>query len=228
MAGLSRSPGIRLVPVLQLRADEFPEIEFRPGTDLLQLLWCPREHDRCWAKPVLFWRNRAAVGESLPVMPADATAYPRYVPLPCRLFPERVADLPDAVEIGTLLEKLEDWNTRTRTFPDRRMEEVYADSVPHGGWKIGGYASWIQGPQVPVCPAGHTMELLLSCGCDPMSLSRAPVQEKHLYADPARRDTAAVENAANAPRLRFIGDGFQFTFLCRRCPDWPVETISQC
>src|SRR5438270_665952 len=35
-------PGLRLVPVLQLRADEFPEVVFPPGKDLLQVLWCPR------------------------------------------------------------------------------------------------------------------------------------------------------------------------------------------
>ena len=72
------------------------------------------------------------------------------------------------------------------------------------------------------------MELLLTCSGEFQTVPQAPVQERHLYADSARRDTAAVENAANAPRLRFAGDGIQFTFICRQCPDWPIETISQC
>src|SRR5713101_5323362 len=35
---------IPLVTVLQLRADDFPEIAFPPGANLFQILWCPREH----------------------------------------------------------------------------------------------------------------------------------------------------------------------------------------
>jgi hypothetical protein len=228
-------PTLRLAPVLQLRADDFPEVEFRAGTDLLQLLWCPREHERCWARPVVFWRKRDAVDESLAVMPADATAYPRYIPHPCRLFSERVTDLPQwdasggaqADPLGLLLGKLDEWNSQTGKFPGQKMQNVYHESFPYGGWKLGGHATWVQGPEVPVCRAGHTMKLLLTCAGEFQTVPQAPVQERRLYADPARRDLAAVENAVNAPRLRFPGDGIQFTFICRQCQDWPIETISQ-
>jgi hypothetical protein len=217
------------VPVLQLRADEFPEAGYRPETDLLQILWCPREHERCWARPFLYWRDRAGVHDPLREMPAEPAAYPGYVPLPCRLFPERVTDLPDADELGPLLGKLDEWNSRTRKFPGKRMVEVYNEfAAPYRGWKIGGWPNWIQRPEVPVCGRGHTMELLLSCAGEYMSVLQAPVQERHLYANPARRDAAAAENAANAPRIRYTADGVQFTFVCRRCPGWPVETVSQC
>ena len=103
-----------------------------------------------------------------------------------------------------------------------------AETAPYRGWKIGGWPNWIQSPQVPVCPGGHEMELLLSCASEYMSVPQAPVQEGHLYADPSQRDRAATENAANAPRIQYTADGVQFTFICRRCPDWPIETISQC
>jgi hypothetical protein len=46
--------------------------------------------------------------------------------------------------------------------------------------------------------------------------------------DRRRAVEVAAENAANAPRVRFTGDGAQFTFICRRRPGWPIETISQC
>jgi hypothetical protein len=88
--------------------------------------------------------------------------------------------------------------------------------------------NWIQAPEVPVCGRGHAKELLLSCASEYTSVLQAPVQERALYANPAQRDWAAVENAANAPRIRYIADGVQFTFICRRCPAWPIETISQC
>ena len=219
-------PSLRLAPLLQLRADEFPEIEFRSGTDLLQVLWCPREHDRCWAKPVLVWRKSFSSKEALTAMPADAGAYPRYVPLPCRLFPERVTDLPDRDQVDALLKRLDDGKARTRELPE--LADLYGEYFPRGGFKIGGYANWIQGPETPRCRAGHTMELFLTCASEFMNPSQAPVQEAHLYANPARRDMAAMENAANAPRLRSMGDGYQFSFICRQCEQWPIETISQC
>jgi hypothetical protein len=71
---------LHLVPALQLRAEEFPEVGFPAGKDLLQVLWCPREHARCWAKPFLYWRKRDTVKDPLAEMPKDEAAYPRYVP----------------------------------------------------------------------------------------------------------------------------------------------------
>jgi hypothetical protein len=220
-------PALRLVPVLQLRADAFPEVGFPPGKDLLQVLWCPREHERCWAKPSLFWRRRDAVDKPLAAMPVDEAAYPRYVPQQCRLFPERVIELPSPHELGPLLEKLDDWNRRERKFPGKQMESVVGEATPYLGWKVGGWPDWVQGPEVPVCECGRPMELLLTYGSEYKNVAQAPTQEHRLYAA-GRKDWAAVENAANAPLVRFIGDGVQFTFVCRRCPGWPAETISQC
>jgi hypothetical protein len=161
-------------------------------------------------------------------MPAEQAAYPRYVPLPCRLFPERVTELPSRHELGPLLKKLDDWNERQRKFPGRKMESVYCEVTPYNGWKIGGWPSWVQGPEVPVCKCGGPTELLLSFGSECMNMFQAPTQEHHLYVHAGRRNLAATENAANAPLVRFIGEGVQLTFICRRCPGWPTETISQC
>lgn len=219
---------LHLVPVLQLRVDDFPEIGFPPGKDLLQVLWCPREHERCWAKPFLFWRQRQAVHDPLSEMPRDEMAYPRYVPLPCRLFPERVTELPSVHELGPLLEKLKEWNEREHKFPGKNMESEYAVATPQVGWKIGGWPHWLQAPRVPVCKCGQAMELLLSFGSEYKFAAKAPVQEAHLYTPTGKRDQARVENAANAPQIQFMDDGLQFTFICRHCPSWPVETISQC
>ncbi len=58
---------VPLVPVIQLRADDFPEIEFFPETNLLQLLWCPLDHEDpiFVAKPYLYWRKMEEVTELL-------------------------------------------------------------------------------------------------------------------------------------------------------------------
>ena len=51
---------IPLVTVLQLRASDFPEMPFPPGTDLFQTLWCPREHGERSSSPRANVASRAA------------------------------------------------------------------------------------------------------------------------------------------------------------------------
>src|SRR5262245_7879378 len=50
---------VPLTPVLQLRASDFPEIEFLPNTDLLLVFWCLRIHKSpfCSPRPHIFWVN---------------------------------------------------------------------------------------------------------------------------------------------------------------------------
>src|SRR5262249_62267298 len=51
-----------LVPILQLRKEDVPEIDFKRGIDLLQILWCPHHHEPGFGPvPELFWRKRAKV-----------------------------------------------------------------------------------------------------------------------------------------------------------------------
>jgi hypothetical protein len=60
--GDPRAAPFPLVPVLQLRADDFPEMPFPPWADLFQLLWCPLGHNYAFMpKPFVFWRNSGEV-----------------------------------------------------------------------------------------------------------------------------------------------------------------------
>src|SRR6476661_5495045 len=46
---------VPLVPVLQLRAEDIPELPFPRGADLFQLLWCPLPHEyACMPRPFVF------------------------------------------------------------------------------------------------------------------------------------------------------------------------------
>jgi hypothetical protein len=97
-------PVVPLVPVLQLLADDIPELPFPAGTDVLQVLWCPFDHEPWSApRPELRWRRRADVGARRQEMPVpDEEANPWHVPDPCVIDAERVIeyptyDLPDAV-----------------------------------------------------------------------------------------------------------------------------------
>src|SRR5262245_35600029 len=63
--------GLPYVPVLQLRNEDTPpQFAFRPETDLLQLLWCPRAD----LKPVIAWRKRATVSGDLAPYPDTSRA----------------------------------------------------------------------------------------------------------------------------------------------------------
>ena len=96
---------IPFVPVLQLLASDFPEMQFPDSTDLFQMLWCPREHSdvpECrdlpcpmfWANPRFYWRNRAQITAARTDNPSPSQAFYEYVPIPCRLMPERVVESP--------------------------------------------------------------------------------------------------------------------------------------
>jgi hypothetical protein len=219
---------IPYVPVLQLRAEDFPEVEFRPGADLMQLLWCPRDHEM-WMRPALFWRSRAAVLRLREAMPSAERAYPGYVPLPCRLFPERVTEYPSHNELPPgLARKLEEWDRRGGKMPG--IYKLYLEALStYLGCKAGGYADWPMGDETPSCRGcGRRMDLLLTLGNSEGHWKEAvPVQEWPLHAD-RRKNERAIENAANAPGFQFIGEGNFFLFICRRCPDWPVRHVTQC
>jgi hypothetical protein len=101
---------IPLVTVLQLRANDFPEMPFKRGTDLFQLLWCPREHfdipeireqpsPMYWADPRFYWRKSSKITRRLLPNPEPREAYFEYVPFPCRLLLERVLEFPSVYEL---------------------------------------------------------------------------------------------------------------------------------
>src|SRR5262249_11478631 len=98
-----------LVTALQLRKEDVPEVGFRRGTDLFQVLWCPRYHDvgQC-VFPMYFWRKRSRVITPVTTHPASEVADQDYVAEPCVLTPERVIEYPDEHELSPRLEKARD------------------------------------------------------------------------------------------------------------------------
>ncbi|PYC88069.1 hypothetical protein C7C46_01580 [Streptomyces tateyamensis] len=88
--------GSALVPVIQLYHRDAPEVPFPDGTDLLQVLWCPFEHDECEPRPQVFWRSATDVETVSNPPPAPAGAEPRYVPQPCVVHPEPFTEYPSS------------------------------------------------------------------------------------------------------------------------------------
>ncbi|OKK22878.1 hypothetical protein AMK16_00705 [Streptomyces sp. CB00455] len=165
-------PGVPLVAVLQLRAQDVPALPWPEGMDLLQVLWCPREHSDLpgqsyyWGPSVeLRHRCAASVTGALlqPPLPVDAVA--SYLPRPCVLDPLEVVDLPDGDELPAGL------LARAETWAEGHDTEYHRDLSCQEGWKAGGWPSWHLTDLVPVdCPAcGARTRLLLTVdsGGDP-------------------------------------------------------------
>ncbi|WP_394359532.1 hypothetical protein [Amycolatopsis sp. SB7-3] len=161
-----------MVGAAQFFRDDFPELPFPEGTDVLQILFCPLEHDNPYHRgPAvrLVWRDSAEVGDIAEPPPAPEDAQDAYLPEPCVFEPCSIDELP----------RLCDFPPETRT----------ALGIPEGasedpdGWpeldhyaKIGGWTAWHAAGRVDLdcreCGAELRQTLALAteehevgCGC---------------------------------------------------------------
>ncbi|WP_432929447.1 hypothetical protein ACQPZZ_05140 [Microbispora sp. CA-135349] len=186
---------IPLVGVAQFFKRDIPEIPFPEDKDLLQLLWCPNEHqqhDISGPAIQLIWRRTAdlidvATGPIGLDMPAIAEK--DYLPRPCVLHPERVTEYPYSEELPEDIEAaVDEW--------DEETEGHYQSLLSIApGCKIGGWESWhltdMYELPCPVC--GTETEPLLklaSSEWDGGSGPRwQPCEERHLVSgEPEYRD----------------------------------------
>ncbi|TYB48326.1 hypothetical protein [Actinomadura chibensis] len=152
---------ITMLPVAQLFCRDVPDLVAPPGMDLLQVLWCPFDHDDeddlGSPSPLLRWRRASDVGEVLDPQPEpEVMEYDTYLPEPCVLHPEQVVEYPyiDLLP-GDLGPRMREWEQESGHA--YHYELSIAD-----GWKVGGYASWnLTDPYPMVCACGTDMELLL-------------------------------------------------------------------
>lgn len=209
------------VGVLQLRANEFPEVEFPEGKDLFQLLWCPRDHLNDIVYRV-FWRRESEIEEILDI---PSPSYPNddRVPHACRLYPERVSEYPHIGELSEAqLLELRGWDGEEGMYDYQSL----LSTCP--GVKVGGYVHWIQEPEEPQCSCGLTMSHLLTVSSgefDPNSAQRwCPVEDWNAW----ERHGKEAAHVQVSPGL-IIGDcGSIYVFICRRCDGWPTTTVFQC
>ncbi|WP_204082651.1 hypothetical protein [Asanoa ishikariensis] len=233
---LDGEPGeaeVPLVPVLQLFAEDVPELPFPAGTDVLQVLWCPFDHEP-WTspRPELRWRRRADVGARLAEQPEpDEEADVQHVPDPCVLHPERVTeypsdDLPEAVwsQIKDTIERVEretGWEYET-------------DLAVASGTKVGGYPGWTQEPDWPTCGCGARMAHLLTVASWEFSRGDEkrwiPLQDRPAMAgwDVAGSDDHPWRHIQNPAGLMLGDVGGIYLFVCPTCPDRPFDYRFDC
>ncbi|WTW92146.1 DUF1963 domain-containing protein [Streptomycetaceae bacterium NBC_01309] len=214
---------VPLVPIVQLYARDVPELPFAPGTDVLQVLWCPFGHpdeEGSWPRPVLFWRNDAAAGAQLAVgMPELSEDIPfGTVPRPCLIDPEQVVEYPNPDEPDYQPER----NSRTDAIEAVTGWSYVRHLSAAPGIKVGGWPGWTQRPRWPECTCGRRMDHLLTVSSreyDVESGKRwAPIQHVGADFDP---QVDSIERGFSPTDL-CIGDmGGMYLFICRRCPGTP-------
>ena len=205
-----------MVAGLQLELDQAPpNWPSRPGTDLFQLFYCP--HD--WTEaPKLVWRRRNEVSATTEP-PADLNLANPSVPLPCRLFPEKVLELPPWDVIPQAVRaKLEAWKP-TQTIPGRTWgAEAYQELLSvASGTKLGGYAG-VHAKDPPSCPTckwgmDHILTLASDEWTDAGAARWQPTEER------GRSDVTGYRQAAGWT----LPNGRVGLFLCRRCEAWPAR-----
>jgi hypothetical protein len=223
------------IPVLQLRRDEFPELEFPGDADLFQLLWCPNDHEDPFIAPVckVYWRKEAEVTEPVADMPHPAPVEADYLPQVCCLHPERVVEYPDQGELSDDLgAQLQGWEAK-----HEEWDTYFSELSTAPGTKLGGHEHWIQSAWVPDCECGHEMEHLLTIAsseifgrewqrwCPAEDIQATGKTVEQLEADYAYLDALRGVDRSTGIMLGDVGS--LYLFVCRQCPEWPIDWITQ-
>ncbi|MGX1542420.1 hypothetical protein [Streptomyces adustus] len=143
---------VPMLPVAQLYLRDIPLLRPPGQADLLQVLWCPYDHDPDH-KPstALFWRSAAEVVDILatPPEPYEVNHW-GYLPEPCVLAPEAITEYPDSLDLSPQMRLMvEDWSrwqaagagvdNSYAEYP-REFYDVHLADAP--GWKVGGWPPW--------------------------------------------------------------------------------------
>lgn len=168
-------PPAPMLPLVQLYARDVPLMAGFGRADLLQVLWCPREHiDDYKPSTEVFWRASADVTDVRTEQPGPEgdEDYDPYVPRPCVLSPEAVTEYPDHLDLDAELQRrLEDpdaWRAAgapvDASYEDEPQRFYINELSRAPGWKFGGWPPWGRtDPVVRFCPyCGDTVVPLLT------------------------------------------------------------------
>lgn len=210
---VTRTP---MVPLLQLRADDAPpQCTYPPGKDLLQVFLAPRTVKEGQPIVSVRWRRQGEVQGSLASMPDLSQADPGRVPVPCRIFPERVMEFPDWQTLmrTSMKDRLTVWQPPEQ-MPPLRGEEYYTRYLACArGTKVGGYPGRVGNP--PGClTCRWGMEYLLTV--DPVEWDDSDLSRWRPVEDANSREASRRAMGLTLP-------GPLRVYVCRRCADWPVH-----
>ncbi|MCY2962286.1 MAG: DUF1963 domain-containing protein [Planctomycetota bacterium] len=223
-----------LVGAIQLNARDFPTLPFKPGCDLLQLLWCPTTEDAHddafeYSKVFTYWRNSQEIVDPLPAAPLPdfGETIRNHFPISCGFHSEEVREFPGQ----EILQKLaRTKGLRKALSSDKVLRERYeGDLSACPSMKLGGYPYWVQNDDTPQCVCGATMEFLLQLGdweYTNIDSSQRWIPRSHRWTVKEWRTNPVADGLLRPPLFDF-GHLVYYFFICRKCPDRPVRFVTQ-
>ncbi|WP_424892964.1 hypothetical protein [Streptomyces sp. XH2] len=224
-----------MVPVAQLYVRDAPLLRPPAGANLLQVLWCPWEHEPDDKPPTaLVWRSAAEVTDIRAAPPESVEGeYEGYLPVPCVLAPERITEYPDYLELSKeLQQQLKDWDRWQAA--DAAVDSSYApypqafygsELAEAPGWKVGGWAPWgLTDPVARFCA---------DCGAGMVPLLTIPSNEwdsgTKSWVPYEDRDLAESGNGgvSNPPRVHISRTNHLQLYVCPESPDHPHTDLIQ-
>ncbi|MEU5763166.1 hypothetical protein [Nocardia sp. NPDC047648] len=225
---------IAMVPVAQLYVRDVPGLHPPEGADLLQVLWCPFEHDTDGLpETALFWRSAAQITDVLVDPPAPAAFESDLLPEPCVIDPEQVIEYPNSAELeGELRQRVREWTMAQ--IPGVEFGGLEDHDQPYNflciapGWKVGGFVKWgMQDPYPNPCPTcGTPTEPLLTIAS---SEWQSDVRHWIPYEDQAADlSWGAVQNGPSMPTRICVSDrNDQIIRVCPKSPEHPHIQMMQ-
>jgi hypothetical protein len=193
---------VAMAAVLQIRADDWPpRFPMRPKTDLFQLFWSPRATKAGPPHVVGVWRATADLRNAAANPEPPDSADLGFVPVPCRIHPERRTELPP---VDAMPESMR------RTFAGKPDPSERSRGVKLGGWPCGSNPA----PKCPICV--WPMDYLLTVdSCEWTAADRERWKPK---------EDADQEGFRRAAGLDFGSpDAAIQVSICRRCDSWPLR-----
>ncbi|MFI6843245.1 hypothetical protein OG535_10635 [Kitasatospora sp. NBC_00085] len=221
-----------MVPVAQLYARDVPLLRPPGQADLLQVLWCPFEHEPDYKPPTaLFWRSSAEVSDILAAPPGPFLVQDDgYLPRPCVLAPERITEYPHHMDLSKELQQQLDDGSRWQAISVDNprapaLRDSYSDELSVApGWKVGGWPSWgLTDPVARFCTTcGTGMVPLLTIASNEWNRNRhgwVPYEDRSLaLSDP---------HVANPPQVHISRTNHLQLYVCPESPDHPHTDLIQ-
>ncbi|GAA1695795.1 hypothetical protein GCM10009745_47100 [Kribbella yunnanensis] len=209
-----------LLPIAQLYLRDVPGLTGPDGADVLQVLWCPLDHDDYAPAVQLVWRNASDTGAVLADPPVPLDVQDDYVPEPCVVHPEVVTEYPAPLELPEeLSERLRSWSEEQGPASD------YSEHSIAPGWKVGGWGPWSFTDPVPMdcasCGSAYQPLLTISSGEWDRGSSWIPLEDRD------QTGPVGLRRPSNPPMV-VVGRGYNLqVYSCPTSYEHPHFTYVQ-